>query len=157
MPSREAFIASLFTKGVRMAINESAPKAATKAGYPKLTGGFQELAKMLRQHEERLAAVCLDEHARKLLHVLNKETSIRWENLPDRVESDWSDAARAAALLAGANLCEAGPNRIRISEYGDQLLAASPAIEPMSLEEARSLRGAGWQGNLDEMRSSRVR
>ena len=36
-------------------------------------------------------------------------------------------------------------------------LAAEPtAIEPMSVEEARSLRGIGWEGNLDEMRSSRV-
>ena len=139
-----------------MAIKESAPKTATEVGYPSLTNGFQELAKMLRQHQERLVAVRLDEHARKLLHALDKETSIRWENLPDRVESDWSDASKAAALLAGANLCEAGPNRIRISEYGDQLLAESPAIEPMSLEEARSLRGAGWEGNLDEMRFNRV-
>lgn len=30
------------------------------------------------------------------------------------------------------------------------------AAEPMSVEEARSLRGIGWEGDLDEMRSSRV-
>ena len=36
-------------------------------------------------------------------------------------------------------------------------VAAKPmSIEPMSLEEARSLRGIGWEGDLDEMRSSRV-
>ena len=98
----------------------------------------------------------MDEHAQKLLHALDRETSIRWENLPDRVESDWSDASRAAALLAGAHLCEAGPNRIRLSEYGNKLLAESTPIEPLPLEEARSLRGTGWQGDLDEMRSSRV-
>ena len=139
-----------------MAIMESTPKAATTKGLLDLANELGEPSKSQRQHRERLAAVCLDEHARKLLHALDKETSIRWENLPDRVESDWSDASKAAALLAGAHLCEAGPNRIRISEYGDQLLAESPAIEPMSLEEARSLRGAGWEGNLDEVRFNRV-
>ncbi len=30
------------------------------------------------------------------------------------------------------------------------------AAEPASLEEARSLRGIGWEGNLDAMRSSRL-
>ena len=36
-------------------------------------------------------------------------------------------------------------------------LAAEPmSIEPMSVEEARSLRGIGWEGDLDEMRSSRT-
>ena len=31
------------------------------------------------------------------------------------------------------------------------------AAEPLSVEEARRLRGSGWQGDLDEMRSSRIR
>ena len=30
------------------------------------------------------------------------------------------------------------------------------AAEPASLEEARSLRGIGWEGDLDEMRSGRL-
>lgn len=30
------------------------------------------------------------------------------------------------------------------------------AAEPLSLTDARSLRGSGWIGDLDEMRSSRV-
>jgi Arc/MetJ family transcription regulator len=30
------------------------------------------------------------------------------------------------------------------------------AGEPLSLDDARSLRGTGWGGDLDEMRSSRV-
>ena len=29
-------------------------------------------------------------------------------------------------------------------------------VEPMSLEEARAMRGVGWDGDLDEMRSSRL-
>ena len=28
-------------------------------------------------------------------------------------------------------------------------------VEPMSLKEARAMRGSGWEGDLDEMRSSR--
>ena len=31
------------------------------------------------------------------------------------------------------------------------------AAEPLGLEEARRLRGSGWQGDLDELRSSRIR
>ncbi len=30
------------------------------------------------------------------------------------------------------------------------------AAEPASLEEARSLRGIGWEGDLDAMRSNRL-
>ena len=29
------------------------------------------------------------------------------------------------------------------------------AAEPLSLEQARSLRGSGWEGDLDNMRQSR--
>ena len=121
-----------------------------------LANGLGELSKLQRQHGERLAAVFLDQPALNLLNALDREISIRWENLPDRTKSDWSETSRAAALLAGANLCEVSPTRIRLSEYGNKLLAESTPIEPLSLEEARSLRGTGWQGDLDEMRSSRV-
>ena len=30
------------------------------------------------------------------------------------------------------------------------------AIEPLGLDEARRLRGSGWDGDLDELRASRV-
>lgn len=30
------------------------------------------------------------------------------------------------------------------------------AAEPLGIEEARRLRGSGWDGDLDEMRSSRA-
>ncbi len=30
------------------------------------------------------------------------------------------------------------------------------AAEPASIDDARSLRGIGWEGNLDAMRSSRL-
>ena len=29
-------------------------------------------------------------------------------------------------------------------------------VKPMSLEEARAMRGVGWDGDLEEMRSSRL-
>ena len=72
---------------------------------------------------ERLAAVSLNPTARRLLDALNKETSIRWKELPDKTDSEWSKVARAVSILSLANLCEASPTRIRISDYGDRLLA----------------------------------
>lgn len=30
------------------------------------------------------------------------------------------------------------------------------AAEPLSVEEARNLRGSGWEGDLDEMRTNRL-
>jgi Arc/MetJ family transcription regulator len=30
------------------------------------------------------------------------------------------------------------------------------AAEPLSLDEARAMRGSGWEGDLDELRSDRV-
>lgn len=36
-------------------------------------------------------------------------------------------------------------------------LAVEPAsAEPLSPEEVRQLRGSGWEGNLDEMRTDRL-
>ena len=31
------------------------------------------------------------------------------------------------------------------------------AAEPLTVDDARKLRGSGWEGDLDEMRSSRAR
>ena len=94
------------------------------------------MTKLERQHRERLAGVWLDPVAQKLLTVLDRETSIRWEDIPDMAECEWSEASRAAALLAGANLCEVSPTRIRLSEYGDTLLAESSLTEQISHEVA---------------------
>ena len=92
--------------------------------------------KLIRQHREHLAAVSLDATAQKLLGVLDQETSIRWEDLPDKVEGDWPESCRAAALLAAANLCEAGPTRLRLNEYGDKLLAELSADDQTHAEVA---------------------
>ena len=50
---------------------------------------------------ERLAAVSLDPTAMRLFDVLDKETSIRWEELPGKTDSEWSKVARAMAILQG--------------------------------------------------------
>ena len=101
-----------------------------------MTHWDHDLQKLQRQHRERLAAVSLDPAAQKLLNALDMETSIRWEDLPDKTEGGWSEAARSAALLAGANLCEVSPTRIRLTEYGDKLLAESPSADQANLEVA---------------------
>ena len=61
------------------------------------------------------------------------------------------------------NACAEVMRRYRLAtkreaiNFALRTVAAKPmSIEPMSLEEARSLRGIGWDGDLDEMRSSRV-
>ena len=81
---------------------------------------------MVKSHrQERIAAVYLDEKASSLLNTLYCETSIRWSDLPDKTNGEWSAICRAVALLTSADLCLADINRIRISEYGEELVAAS--------------------------------
>lgn len=82
-----------------------------------------EVQKLERQNQERLAAVYLDPTAQQLIDALDRKTSIRWEDLPNMVEGKPHDVLRSVVLLAGANLCEASPTRLRLSEYGDKLLA----------------------------------
>ena len=114
----------LFRWGVYEDTNPE-PVAFGQVGYFALIRRLVGVMKLERQHRERLAAVSLDPNAQKLLSALDRETSIRWEDLPDRAEGDWSEASRSAALLVGANLCEVSPTRIRLNEYGDKLLAES--------------------------------
>lgn len=94
------------------------------AAYPFLLQQV-ELQKLQRRRRERLAAVSLDDVAKRLLQVMNRETSIRWEELSDEVASDWTKVCRATALLAEANLCEVSPTRFRLSDYGAELLSQS--------------------------------
>ncbi|MCY3863626.1 MAG: type II toxin-antitoxin system VapB family antitoxin [bacterium] len=44
---------------------------------------------------------------------------------------------------------------LRTKREAVNLALRMAAIEPMSLEEARAMRGSGWEGNLDEMRTTR--
>jgi hypothetical protein len=114
--------------------NVAVPGAHSVGSFTGFARRYSNVIKVEQQHRERLAAVWLDETAQKLLNVLDRETSIRWENLPHRAESDWSEAARAAALLVGANLCEVSPTRIRLNEYGDRLLAELFSDDPVAAE-----------------------
>ena len=112
------------------------PVAYGQVDFLALASRLASLLKLERQHRERLAAIWLDPTAQKLLGVLDKETSLPWEDLPDRTEGDWSEAAKSAALLAGANLCEVSPTRIRLNEYGDKLLAESSLTHQVNPEVA---------------------
>ena len=112
------------------------PLAFGQVSYRHLERALMELQKLRRQHQELLAAVSLDPVAQRLLSILDRETSIRWEDLPDRVESNWGESSRAAALLAGANLCEASATRIRLNEYGDRMMAESSLVGQTHAEVA---------------------
>ena len=104
---------------------DSEPTAFGQVDLYALLRRIADLQKLERQHRERLAAVALDTAAQRLLSSLDRETSVKWEDLPTKADGDWSEACRSAALLAGANLCEVSPTRFRLNEYGDKLLAES--------------------------------
>ena len=55
-------------------------------------------------------------------------------------------------------LCQQVMDRYHLSTKRDavNLALRNLAGEPLGLHDARSLRGTGWDGDLDEMRSSRV-
>jgi Arc/MetJ family transcription regulator len=54
--------------------------------------------------------------------------------------------------------CQAVMNRYRLTTKRDAVNFAlrTLASEPLSLDEARRLRGSGWDGDLEEMRTSRA-
>jgi Arc/MetJ family transcription regulator len=54
--------------------------------------------------------------------------------------------------------CQIVMERYHLSTKRDAVNFALRTVagEPLSLEKARRLRGSGWEGDLDEMRSSRV-
>ena len=112
------------------------PVAYGQVHFSAFVNRISSLLKLERQHRERLAGVSLDPTAQKLLCALDRETSIRWEDLPEKAESVWSEASRSAALLVGANLCEVSPTRIRLNEYGDKLLAESSSADEANREVA---------------------
>ena len=126
--------ASSFAEDVGPIVNPAVMGFGLVGGSTSLARRFTSLLKLERQHRERLAAVWMNETALKLLRALDQETSIRWENLPDITESDWCEASRSAALLVGANLCEVSPTRIRLSEYGDKLLAGLTSADHTNIE-----------------------
>ncbi len=106
------------------------PVAFGQGDFLALVRWGAEVQKLERRNQERLAAVYLDPTARQLLNALDRRTSIRWEDLPDVIEGEPSDVLKSVGILAGANLCEISPTRLRLSEYGDKLLAESSTVEP---------------------------
>jgi len=54
--------------------------------------------------------------------------------------------------------CRAVMERYRLSTKRDAVNFAlrTVAAEPLDLEDARALRGSGWDGDLDEMRAGRT-
>ena len=54
--------------------------------------------------------------------------------------------------------CRLVMERYQLSTKRDAVNFALRTVagEPLSLEKARSLRGSGWEGDLDEMRISRA-
>ena len=54
--------------------------------------------------------------------------------------------------------CAEVMRRYRLATKGEAINLALRmlAAEPVSVDEARSLRGIGWEGDLDAMRSNRV-
>lgn len=110
------------------------PVAFGQGDLSALARWVVKVQKLERQNQERLAAVYLDPTAQQLIDALDRETSIRWEDLPDMVGGKPHDVFRSVVLLAGANLCEASPTRLRLSEYGDKLLAESSMDEQTNSE-----------------------
>ncbi len=110
------------------------PVAYGQVGYLALVSRFSDLLKLERQIKERTAAVSLNSGALQLMDALDKETSIRWEDLPERSGGDWMEACRAATLLAGANLCDASPTRLRLTEHGHRMLGGAELSERMDSE-----------------------
>ena len=45
---------------------------------------------------------------------------------------------------------------LRTKREAVNLALRTLASEPLALEEARRLRGSGWQGNLDDLRTNRL-
>lgn len=54
--------------------------------------------------------------------------------------------------------CKAVMRRYHLTTKRDavNLALRTLAAEPLDLDEARRLRGAGWEGDLDELRGSRA-
>jgi Arc/MetJ family transcription regulator len=56
------------------------------------------------------------------------------------------------------DLCQQVMDRYHLSTKREavNLALRHLAGEPLGLDDARSLRGSGWEGNLNDMRASRV-
>lgn len=95
-------------------------------GYPTLIAQRLGSLRKLEWHiQDRIASVAFDEAATKILQLLDRETSLRWEELSRQSELEWPDVCRGLSILASAQMCDVGSARVRISEVGDRMLSAS--------------------------------
>jgi len=79
----------------------------------------------------RIAGAALDKAAQAIFANLDRETSLKWEELTQVADTTWPDATRAVALLVWADLCQPGPKRIRLTETGISILneSASTSVD----------------------------
>ena len=80
---------------------------------------------LTNRQRNRIAVAALDEAARAIFTHLDRETSVRWDQLNEIADTNWPDAAKAVALLVWADLCQPGPTRIRLTETGVSILDES--------------------------------
>ena len=71
---------------------------------------FDNLPKLERQHRERLAAVALDPAAKKLLNALDRETSVKWEDLPDKTGGRLERGVQSRSAPHRSELVRGQPN-----------------------------------------------
>ncbi len=98
-----------------------------------LSGVEEELSKYLRMAEEGPVLITRDDRPAGVL--IGFET-----------DDDWADY-----------LLESDPRFLRLVAEARRSISEGEGVdlEPASLDEARSLRGTGWEGDLDEMRAGR--
>lgn len=87
-------------------------------------GKSETLEKMRRRRRDALAGVYLDQNADSVLMLLNRVTAISWEELQRSLGIGWPETCRGVAMLASAGLCDVGSSTLRLSEFGDGVIAA---------------------------------
>ena len=108
------------------------PSSPQMAAVNTIVDAVEELRARDMYRHDYMGAVQLNPTARKLFAALDRETSIRWEDLPDRCGEDWTAICKAVAVLSRAGLCEAD-QRLRISVHGiesTRWLRGVVAVEP---------------------------
>ena len=101
------------------------PLVSGQADFVTISKWVIGMQKLERQKQERLAAVYMEPAVKRLIEVLDRKTSIKWEDLLAEVGGEVPELLKSLGLSAGANLCEATHNRLRLSEYGVNLLERS--------------------------------
>ncbi len=86
---------------------------------------LEQVSKIQRKYRERVAGVFTDANALTALDLLNRETSVRWEDLESKMGLACFEVCRSISLLAAAEMCDVGHSRVRISAIADRILLES--------------------------------